>query len=56
MPSSLPTDSWNAPNNVFDDVALPDSATAIHPRTGASRTNAGPRAAKAEAKVFPMPA
>ena len=27
MPSSLPTDSWNAPNNVFDDVALPGSAT-----------------------------
>ena len=37
-PSSLPTDSWKAPNRVFDDVALPDRATAIQPRTGASST------------------
>jgi len=41
-PRSLPTSAWNAPNIALVDVLLPESATPIHPRIGATTMNHGP--------------
>src|SRR5882757_2930711 len=54
-PSSFPTVSWNAPNTAFDEVLLPDSATAIQPSTGDSTTKTGPILANPWAIELAMP-
>jgi len=41
-PSNFPTEAWNAPNMAFVEVLLPESATPIQPRMGATMTNQGP--------------
>ena len=42
MRSRPPTAYWNPPNSAFVEVLLPDSATPIQPRMGASRMNQVP--------------
>src|SRR5215475_1074729 len=54
-PSSLPTESWNAPKTVLAEVLLPDRATAIQPRIGASTMNAVPTLEKPDAMEFAIP-
>src|SRR5262249_21964853 len=41
-PRSCPTSAWNLPNIALVEVLLPDSATPIQPRIGATRMNATP--------------
>src|SRR5271165_672658 len=41
-PSNFPTETWNAPNMAFVEVLLPESATPIQPRMGATMMNQGP--------------
>src|SRR5271157_5557905 len=41
-PRILPTANWNAPNMAFVDVLLPESATPIQPRIGATMMNQAP--------------
>src|SRR5256885_3137408 len=41
-PSNLPTWTCTRPNKLLAEVLLPESATPIHPRMGASRIKAGP--------------
>src|SRR5690349_24031126 len=41
-PSRLPTIAWNAPNMALVDVLLPESATPIQPRIGATTINHTP--------------
>src|ERR1700761_4927278 len=54
-PSSLPTSIWKWPNIALVEVLLPDSATPIQPRIGATTTKAGPILAKALASEPAMP-
>jgi predicted metalloprotease len=46
---------WNAPNMALVEVLLPDSATPIHPRMGATTMNHGPIVEKPLASELPMP-
>src|SRR6516162_1243803 len=54
-PRICPTRAWNFPNMAFVDVLLPDSATPIQPRMGATRMKAVPIFAKALASEAAMP-
>src|SRR6516165_8468270 len=54
-PSNWPTSAWNFPNMAFVDVLLPDSATPIQPRIGATTMNATPSVEKALASEDAMP-
>src|ERR1700730_12946577 len=54
-PSSLPTEAWNAPNMALVEVLLPDSATPIQPRIGATMMNHTPIFEKPLASELAMP-
>src|SRR5580700_2856956 len=41
-PSTLPTSAWNGPNMAFVEVLLPESATPMKPRIGATMMKAEP--------------
>src|SRR5579872_4882865 len=54
-PRSRPTEAWNAPNMALVEVLLPESATPIHPRIGATTRNHGPMVEKPLASELAMP-
>ena len=54
-PSSLPTSTWNAPNIALVEVLLPDSATPIQPRIGATTMNHHPSCEKPLASEAAIP-
>src|SRR5215467_11849847 len=54
-PNNLPTDAWKAPNMALVEVLLPDRATPIQPRTGATTMNHGPMVEKPLANEFAIP-
>src|SRR5579864_9224154 len=54
-PSSLPTCTCTRPNKLLVDVLLPESATPIQPRMGASRMKAEPTFEKPKASDAPIP-
>src|SRR5215469_14209484 len=54
-PRICPTSAWNLPNIALVDVLLPDRATPMKPRIGATTTNAEPRDEKAFANEAAMP-
>ena len=51
----LPTSAWNSPNIALVEVLLPDSATPIQPRIGATTMKATPIFEKALASEPAMP-
>jgi hypothetical protein len=50
--SRVPTERWKPPNSALVEVLLPDSATPIQPRIGASTTNQVPTREKPYASVL----
>src|ERR1700735_550462 len=54
-PSSLATEYWTCPKSALDEVLLPDRATAMKPRMGASTMNAVPASENQCASELPMP-
>src|SRR5215475_15972931 len=55
MCSRPPTAYWKPPNSAFVEVLLPDSATPIQPRSGASRMNHVPTRENPKASVLAIP-
>src|ERR1700731_451372 len=54
-PSNWPTSAWNLPNMALVEVLLPDNATPMKPRIGATTMKYGPSAEKALASDPAMP-
>src|SRR6202451_121544 len=54
-PSNCPTSAWNFPNMALVEVLLPDKATPMKPRIGATTMKYGPSAEKALASDPAMP-
>src|SRR3984885_14305118 len=54
-PSNCPTSAWNLPNMALVEVLLPDNATPMKPRIGATTMKYGPSAEKALASDPAMP-
>src|SRR5215475_3086566 len=54
-PSTLPTSAWNVPNMALVEVLLPESATPMKPRSGATTIKADPILEKELASEPAMP-
>src|SRR5215471_2139521 len=54
-PRICPTSAWNLPNTALVDVLLPDRATPMNPRIGATMMKAEPRDEKAHASEAAIP-
>ncbi len=54
-PRSWPTRAWNLPNMALVEVLLPDSATPMKPRIGATTMKATPKEENALASDAAMP-